>query len=280
MDKLLLVDGSNLLFQMFFGMPSRIVNKQGKQIQGTLGFTGALLKIIKRFSPTHVLVLFDGEHHNERKDVDQNYKANRVDYSLVDESENPFSQLDDIYKVLDYLKIKRFETTVCETDDLIASYSLTYGQENKIIISSFDSDFFQLITDNVIVFRYRGDNSVICDKNYLLNKFNISPDKYADFKSLTGDSADNIKGARGIGPKRASELINKFGCLNNLINCCNQIEKQSIKDCIQTESEHIKNNYKIIKLSGECCLPFRIEELNYLPNSLTTKQILTDLNIF
>ena len=98
MNKLLLVDGTNLLFQMFFGMPARIVNKQGKQIQGVLGFTGALLKIIKRFEPTHVLVLFDGEHQNERKQVDENYKANRVDYSLVDDSENPFTQLDDIYK--------------------------------------------------------------------------------------------------------------------------------------------------------------------------------------
>ena len=57
---LLLVDGSNLLFQMFFGMPARIVNAQGKAIQGTLGFVGALLKIIRRVKPTHVAVLFDG----------------------------------------------------------------------------------------------------------------------------------------------------------------------------------------------------------------------------
>ena len=135
MNTILLIDGSNLLFQMFFGMPARIVNKQGKPIQGTLGFTGALLKIIKRFEPTHLLVLFDGEHYNNRKDLDQNYKANRVDYSLVDESENPFSQLNDIYAVLDFLNIKRYETTVCETDDLIASYALTYGQENKILIN-------------------------------------------------------------------------------------------------------------------------------------------------
>lgn len=45
-ERLLIVDGSNLLFQMFFGMPARIVNKRGKAIQGTLGFVGALLKII------------------------------------------------------------------------------------------------------------------------------------------------------------------------------------------------------------------------------------------
>ena len=53
MDKLLIVDGSNLLFQMFYGMPARIVNHQGKAIQGTLGFVGALLKIIRMTLPPH-----------------------------------------------------------------------------------------------------------------------------------------------------------------------------------------------------------------------------------
>ena len=100
---LLLVDGSNLLFQMFFGMPARIVNAQGKAIQGTLGFVGALLKIIRRVKPTHVAVLFDGESHNPRTDVDAEYKVNREDYSVVPEEENPFSQLPDIYAALDFL---------------------------------------------------------------------------------------------------------------------------------------------------------------------------------
>ena len=57
MDKFLIVDGHNLLFQMFYGMPSRITNKDGKAIQGTLGFVGALLKIIRMTEPSHLIVL-------------------------------------------------------------------------------------------------------------------------------------------------------------------------------------------------------------------------------
>ena len=90
MDKLLIIDGSNLLFQMFFGMPSRIINKDGKAIHGTLGFIGALKKIIKMTNPTHLLVLFDGERGSNRSDINAEYKANRPDYSLVEERENPF----------------------------------------------------------------------------------------------------------------------------------------------------------------------------------------------
>lgn len=97
MPRFLIVDGSNLLFQMFFGMPARIVNSQGKAIQGTLGFAGALLKIIRRVSPTHIVVIFDGEHENARSVLDPGYKANRPDYSEAAEEENPFSQLNDVY---------------------------------------------------------------------------------------------------------------------------------------------------------------------------------------
>jgi DNA polymerase-1 len=66
MSKFLIVDGHNLLFQMFYGMPSRIINSKGRAIQGTLGFVGPLLKIIRMTEPTHVVVLFDGECENDR----------------------------------------------------------------------------------------------------------------------------------------------------------------------------------------------------------------------
>lgn len=89
-NKLLIIDGSNLLFQRFFGMPTRIINKDGKAIQGTLGFVGALLKIIRMTEPTHIVVLFAGEHENDRAELESDYKANRVDYSETPEDETPF----------------------------------------------------------------------------------------------------------------------------------------------------------------------------------------------
>ena len=69
MDKLLIIDGSNLLFQMFYGMPARIVNRDGKAIQGTLGFVGAAIKMIKMTAPTHLVALFDGEQQNSRTEL-------------------------------------------------------------------------------------------------------------------------------------------------------------------------------------------------------------------
>lgn len=274
MTKLLLVDGSNLLFQMFYGMPSRIIGKDGSAIQGTLGFVGALLKIIRQISPTHVAVLFDGECENVRKELNKDYKANRPDFSEMPEDEVPFSQLPAIYASLDYLGIKRTETKVCETDDIIAGYALTYGQDCDVIISSFDSDFFQLITDRVSVLRYRGDNTVICDPDYIRNKLGIEPGQYADHKSLTGDSADNIKGADKVGPKTATELIREFGTLEGVIENAEIIKKPSVRASILSSVDRLRLNYRLIKLDGSAELPFSFDELEYRYSGLSTTQVL------
>lgn len=278
-NRLLIVDGHNLLFQMFFGMPARIINKDGKAIQGTLGFTGALLKIIRMVKPTHVTVLFDGERHNPRTDLDENYKANRVDYDAVPEEENPFSQLADVYKALDFLSIKHTETTVCETDDVIAAYALKYGADNEIFISSFDSDFFQLITDNVKILRYRGENTQIYDEAFFKEKFGILPCLYADYKSLTGDTADNIKGADKIGPKTAAALVNEFGNLESIIANADNIAKPSIKASVITNTERLRLNYKLIKLCDCANLPFALDEMKYTYNGITTNEVLIGIGL-
>lgn len=274
MNKLLIVDGHNLLFQMFFGMPSRILNKSGKAIHGTLGFVGALLKIIRMTKPTHIVVMFDSEHNNQRKELNENYKANRVDYSKVDNANNPFSQLPDVYSALAYLNIKRAESSVFETDDVIAAYALEYGSDNKIVISSLDSDFFQLINSNVSVLRYRGGQTVICNEQYVKDKFGISALQYADFKSMTGDKADNIKGADKIGAKTAAQLLNEFGSLDNIILQAEAIKKPSVRNSIISNSERLKSNQKLIVLDNRASIPFALNDLEYTYNGITANEVL------
>lgn len=279
MNRLLIVDGHNLLFQMFFGMPSRIVNKDGKAIQGTLGFVGALLKMIRKVEPTHVAVLFDGEHQNDRAALEPEYKANRTDYSTVPEDMSPFSQLSDVYRALDVLGIKYTEISDGETDDAIASYALRYGWENEIVIASFDSDFFQLITDNVTVLRYRGDSSIICDRAYIKGKLGIEPEKYADFKSLTGDAADNIRGADKVGQKTAASLISEFGSLEGVIASAEQIKKPSVRASVISCSERLRKNYILIKLTNRAKIPFELCSLEYDLPQISTTEVLRKIGI-
>ena len=279
MNRLLIVDGSNLLFQMFFGMPARIVNHQGKAIQGTLGFTGALLKIIRMVKPTHAIVLFDGEHENERSALDADYKANRIDYSTVPEEESPFSQIMDVYAALDFMGIVHTETTDCEADDLIASYALTYAQEYEIVISSFDSDLFQLISDRVSILRYRGEKTVICTPLYLTEKFGITPAQYADFKSLTGDASDNIRGADKIGSKTAAALLREYGSLERIIANAENIRKPSIRASVLQNTDRLRTNFELIKLRQTHQIPFNAEELTLHCDGFSTNTVLSGIGL-
>jgi DNA polymerase-1 len=277
--KLLIVDGSNLLFQMFYGMPARITNADGKAIQGILGFVGALLKIIRAVSPTHVFVAFDGECENARTDIDADYKANRPDYQDVPEEETPFSQLPDIFRSLEYLGIRYLETTVCEADDWIAGYARRCGCDGDVVIASQDSDFFQLITDRVHVLRYRGEQSVLCDPAYIRGKLGIEPARYASYKSLTGDTSDNIRGVEKVGPKTAAALMNQFRDVEDLIARAPEIEKPSVRAAVMNSTDRIRRNYALIALSGEADLPFAIEDLAYTYTGITTTQVLAGIGV-
>ena len=259
MPKLLIVDGHNLLFQMFYGMPSRISGKDGKPVQGVLGFIAALLKIVRITSPTHLLVVFDGEICNPRKEMDCNYKANRPDYSMLDDEDNPFTQLDGIYKALDFLGVVYTETSDCEADDVITAYSANF--DGEVVISSYDSDFFQLISDRLTVLRYRGDSSSFCDRDYVKARYGIEPQMYAEHKCLVGDSADNIVGVKGIGPKTAASLLLRFGSLENLIERCCEIERDKIRNAVIESRDRIFLNRDLIVLRPQATIDFTDEKL-------------------
>ena len=278
MEKLLIVDGSNLLFQMFYGMPARIVNSQGRPIQGTLGFVGALLKIIRMVGPTHVAVVFDGECQNPRRELDGEYKANREDFSLLPEEETPFSQLPDIYAALDYLGIRHAETVDCEADDWMAGFAYTYG-DREVVIASQDSDLFQLITEKVHILRYRGKKTVLCDPAYIREKLGIEPGQYADFKALVGDASDNIRGVEKVGPKTAAALLAQFGDLESILAGTEKIGKLSIRASIQKNAARARLNYLLVKLRGGANLPFGLQEIIWQDRGLTTTRILTDAGI-
>ena len=280
MRRLLIVDGSNLLFQMFYGMPARIMGRTGRPVQGTVGFVGALLKMIRMVRPTHVAVLFDGESENERVSLDADYKANRPDYSEMPEDEVPFSQLPDIYAALDELGIKHAETTVCETDDWVAAYAMSPDIVCDIVISSFDSDFFQLITDRVSVLRYRGDASVLCTPQYVYEKLGVHPGQYADYKCMVGDTADNIRGLPGIGPKTAAALLAEYNTLDKLLERAETVKRTTARRSITEGRDRLLHNRALILLKGDAEIPFEIDELEYTPSGRTSGEILRAIGVF
>lgn len=247
MKKIILIDGHNLLFRMFYGITASIKNSKGREIKGLVGFIGSLKKIVSKFEPYSVFVIFDSETSRKTNlEIDTDYKANRIDYSYVNEEENPFSQLPLIKKALDYLGISYLEVSDNEADDYIASIiSNNYDSSNRYIIVSTDFDFIQLVDDNVFLYVKRGKNCILFDKEAVIKKYNISPQKYVMFKALVGDKSDNIKGITGIGAISAAKILN-YGCIQDYI--CKNINSKLSK-MLTEHKELVDKNQRLISLN-------------------------------
>jgi DNA polymerase I len=242
MNRLLLIDGHNLLFKAFFGIPEKL-NAEGKCVHGVFGFISMTVNIIRKTTPTHVLVVFDPEETPSRTETYAPYKSNRKDYSSLPDNENPFTQLKSIKKGLDAIGIKFCEQSGAEADDLIASY--TGLPDFQTVIVSSDTDFFQLVNRQTIVYHYHSRNPVFYNIEAVTAKFGIPPARYLEYKALVGDKSDNISGVRGIGPKNALKVLNNERQLTP--------EEQTI----------LQRNVDLIRLNAKVVRPYEPEHLVY-----------------
>lgn len=120
---------------------------------------------------------------------------------------------------------------------------------------------------------------MIYTPKHIREKFNIVPKQYADFKSLTGDVADNIKGADKIGPKTAVSLLGEFNTLENILANLERVKKPSIKESLMRNAERLRINYKLIRLENRASLPFALHELEYRYTGLTTNEVLKGIGL-
>lgn len=216
MEKLLIIDGMNLLFRMFYGIPSSIKNKNGQEVKGVIGFLGGIKKYIKKINTKRIIVVFDSETSLTNKlEISSDYKQNRIDYSDVEENLNPFSQIEYIYRLLDHLSIFHIEVKDYEADDFIASLCEKYKDNYHNIIVSTDKDFLQLVDETISV--YNPTSDTIYSPSKVVEKFKVKPSQIIDYKVLVGDPSDNIKGVRMIGPKTALKILS-VGSIDEIIN--------------------------------------------------------------
>lgn len=262
--KLLIIDGQNLLFQMLH-MPNKIEGKDGRSVEGIWGFTGALLKIIKKVEPTHILVIFDGEQNHQKKE---------------DQSKDPFSILTDIKAVLEELQIHYFETTKeNKIDSYIKEYCQKYQEQCDIVISSFDYNLISLVSEHISLLTYRGSSSTLYTPEKVKSKWKIEPKYFADYKALVGDDSDNIAGIPRIGPKMAASLIQEFGHVEDILKNIEQISKDNVRLTLDIFQKDLMANIELLRLKKTGEIPIDLEELKWNQVDRKTKEILTKLTI-
>ncbi len=255
--RLLLIDGHNLLFRMFYGMPDNFYSADGVKYNALYGFVCAMDKVLRMIQPTHVFVSFDSPDCGDRRELDEAYKANRPDYSEMAPEECPFTQLPAIYAALGRMNIPFAEIHGCEADDVIASYAVKYAGEGEydVVIMSTDRDYWQLVSEKVSILNYHGYDSTLVTPPVVRQKYGVNPGQFADWKCLVGDKSDNIVGVPGVGPKNAAALLEKFGTLEYILDHTDEITRPAIRRAVEEAKERILLNRRLILLDGNADLP-------------------------
>ncbi len=280
----ILVDGSYYLFRTYHALPKTMQNSQGLITNAIRGTLNALLKLMRRYHPTHMAVCFDTKSPTFRHHMSADYKAARppIDIELVE-------QIPYIHRLVTALGIPLLRIEGAEADDIIGTLAhRAVEQGHHVVISTGDKDMMQLVNDCVIL--EDSFTGKVTDTDAVIEKFGINPNQMIDFLTLMGDASDGIKGVPGIGKKTAKDLLVEYGDIDNMLKHIGFIKGRGAKGLIE-HADDIPFNAKLativtdldigqdwndLKINTDPCA--HIDELRELYNELEFRNELASLD--
>ncbi len=236
--KLLLLDAYALIFRAYYAMiRSPRITSTGIDTSAVFGFVNTLQDLLKRERPTHIAVCFDPPAGKTfRHENYEPYKANREKTP-----EGILVAVPYIKRILEAYRIPIFEVVGYEADDVIGTLSHKAEQQGFFTyMVTGDKDFGQLVTPNIKVLNPAKHE--ILGVEEVNAKYGIqTPSQLIDILGLMGDTADNIPGCPGIGPKTAEKLIQQFGSIENLLKHTGELKG--------TQKQKVEDNAEQIRLS-------------------------------
>jgi 5'-3' exonuclease len=211
----LLLDGSSLIFRAFFGVPRTVVAPSGIAVNAIRGFLDYLTRFIGEMRPGNLVVASDDDWRPQfRVDALPTYKSHRVAEPIPPELEPQMPVID---RVLLALGITRIGVPGYEAEDVIAS--VLPHTSGRVDIISGDRDLFALVRDpdrRVLYPAGKGQLEVV-DEAAITRRYSIPGRSYGDFAILRGDPSDGLPGLPGVGPKKAVDMLRRFGNLEGVI---------------------------------------------------------------
>ncbi|WP_162883054.1 DNA polymerase I [Parvimonas micra] len=264
MKKILLIDGSSLIFRAFYAIRN-LTTKDGVFVNGVYGFLNMYYKALELINPTHIFVAFDKGSKTFRHNEFADYKGTRD--NAPNEITYQFGILKDL---LSSMNVNYLELDEYEADDIIGTIAKLAQKEGfEVDIFTGDRDYLQLVDDNILVYLTKKGISEIklMNTESILEEYDLSPKQLIDVKALQGDSSDNIPGVKGVGEKTALKLIQEYGNLENLYENIDNL-KGKLKENLVNE----KDKAYLSRYLGEIFLrvpiernieDFEIKDVNY-----------------
>ena len=211
-QRFVLIDAHSLAYRAFYALPPDLATSSGQATNAVYGFVSMLIKLLDDYRPHGLAVAFDKGRPAYRLERYAEYKAHRPPMP-----DSLREQIEVIKGLLDALGIARLEMEGYEADDLLATLAAGLDRSGcEALIVTSDKDILQLIDDNIkVVANRRGLTDVVLyDRERVIERFGVPPERMADFLALKGDASDNIPGVSGIGDKTAASLIGAYGGLD------------------------------------------------------------------
>ncbi len=262
-DHFYLVDGSGYIFRAYYALPPLSRKSDGLPTGAVSGFCSMLFKLLEdarsddsKNKPTHFAVIFDSARKNFRNEIYSEYKANRAEAP-----DDLAPQFEYIRKSVEAFNLPSIELLNYEADDLIATYAkkITEAGATVTVISS-DKDLMQLVSKKVRLFDPM--KSKIIGEKEVLEKFGVKPNQVIDVQSLAGDSSDNVPGVPGIGIKTASELINKYKTLENLLNKASEIPQNKRRETLLSNKDKAMISKQLVTLKKD--VPLKTDAIDFI----------------
>lgn len=238
--KMVLVDGSSLLFRAFYAIP-HLSTREGIMTNAVYGFLKMFDKVQKDYNPDYIMVAFDLSAPTFRHKKYEDYKGTRQ--KAPEELSHQFGL---VKEVLTYMGIPVCEKEGYEADDIIGTVAKAFSGDVLTFLVTGDRDYFQLIDDRiqVILTRQGMTRFDLYDQERIKQEYGITPGQMIEVKALMGDSSDNIPGVPGIGEKTALKFIQKYHNLEELYEHVDEISGQKTK-------ERLRDNKDLAYLSRE-----------------------------
>ena len=240
--KIVIIDGHALAFRSYFAIRD-LTNSKGRPTNAIYGFVRSLLRILKEEGLNDATVVtFDAPARTFRHEQYEDYKAGRA--PIPDDLPE---QIRVIKRIVQLLGLHSCEVPGLEADDLfgtIATRCAAAGYEVEIVTS--DRDAYQLVSERITV---RGlDKKDRFGPEEVYQKYGVTVGQWVDYRALTGDSSDNIPGARGIGPVSARKLLQTYGSLDYILAHLSEVEPESYRQKIAEATEAVRFSRELSRI--------------------------------
>jgi DNA polymerase-1 len=267
-NTLVLIDGHALAFRSYFAVPP-LSNSRGESTNAIVGFLKMTLRLARQ-SGNQVIVVFDPPVKTFRHEQFEGYKSGRAAMP----TDLP-GQINRIRAIVDAIGFPRLEEPGYEADDVIASITrMAEGRGFQVRIVTSDRDAYQLLDDHVRVIS--NDFSLIGPAE-VLEKYGVTVRQWVDYRALTGDASDNIPGAKGIGPKTASKLLQEYGTLEAVMAAAKAgtLEPKGTREKLVASEENVAFSHQLSCMVTD--LPLNVElGVGRLPGDPVELEVLLD----